>query len=101
MWSGMLPKAKGDASAKLDAVMMQMLINKIEVADVYSPPRLSEMARRMQLKVGWGVNITAVDHDSGALGFNEVEMRTSAERKLLKDEPFLSSAALRAQRSAW
>ena len=69
--------------------MMQMLINKIEVAEVYSPPRVTEMAHQMGLKVGWSLDITTVDVDGRNGDFNEVEMRNTAVRKLLEDEPLL------------
>ena len=35
----------GRVSKQLDAVMVQMLINKIEVVEVYSQPRMTEMAQ--------------------------------------------------------
>ena len=69
-------------SEQLDAAMMQMLVDEMEVAEIYSPPRVSEMARRMGLKVGWSLDGTTMDHDGRAWDFKEVEMRNSVVHNL-------------------
>ena len=80
---------QGNVSKQLDVVMMQMLINKMEVAEVCSPPRVTDIAHKMGLKAGWSLDIITVDQDGRSWDFNEVEMRNRAVRKLLRDEPLL------------
>ena len=74
---------------KLDLTMMEMLINEIGVAEVYSPARITSIARRMGLQAGWSLDITTCDSDGRAWGFNDAEMRNRAARKILSDEPLL------------
>lgn len=76
-------------SEQLDVVMIQLLVNKIKAAEVYSPPRVAEMARKMGLKAGWSLDITTTDHDGRKRDSNDTEMRNRAVRKLFKDEPLL------------
>ena len=47
-------KEHGDVSDHLDIAMMKMLIGKMEMVEVYSPPRVAEMVRKMGIKAGWG-----------------------------------------------
>ena len=78
-----------DVSNQLDATMLKMLIGKIEMAEVYSPPRVTEVARKMGLRAGWSLDITICDKDGRNWDFNNVEMRNRAVRKALTDEPLL------------
>ena len=48
----------GNLGSQLTHAMFQQLFAKIEVSEVYSPPRVAEMARRMGLRVGWALDIT-------------------------------------------
>ena len=43
---------------QLTHTMVTHLLAKIEVAEIYSPPRVTEMAQRMGLKSGWALDIT-------------------------------------------
>ena len=63
------------------------LLAKIEVAEAYNPPRVTDMARRMGLRAGWAFDITVADHDGRLWEFNQLEMRNRAIRKLLSDKP--------------
>lgn len=69
--------------------MLKMLIANMDVAEFYSPPRVTELARRMGLKAGWSVDLTTTDSDGRAWDFNEVEMRNRAVREVLVDKPLL------------
>lgn len=69
--------------------MLRRFIAKIEVAEVYSPPRVIAMAKRMGMKAGWASDVTTKDQDVRAWDFNQLEMRNRAVRKLLRDEPTL------------
>ena len=76
-------------SAQLDNTMLKTLIGKMEMAEVYSPPRVTEMARKMGLKAGWRLDITTYDSDGEPWDFNKIEMRNRASRKILTDEPMV------------
>ena len=71
----------------LDKAMMELLIANIEVAEVYSPPRVVTMAKTMGLKAGWSLDLTTKEVDGRQWNFNEVEMRNRAIRKVLEDQP--------------
>ena len=62
---------------------------KVEVADVYSPPRVTKMAEQMGLRSGWALDLTTCDDDGRAWNFDQLEMRNRAVRQLLRDEPIL------------
>ena len=68
--------------AQLDQTMLQMIIAGMDVAEVYSPPRVTTMAREMGLKAGWSLDLTTNDTDGRAWDFNDPEMRNRAARKL-------------------
>ena len=61
--------------------MMEELLKGMEVAEVYSRPRVVEMARRMGLRAGWSLDLTTCDEDGKSWDFNQLEMRNKAVRK--------------------
>ena len=71
-------REQGDVSEQLNVMMVQMLIQKIEVVEAYSPPRVAEMARKMGFKAGWSLDLTTIHQDGRMLEFNEIEMRNRA-----------------------
>lgn len=73
----------------INNVMMKNMINELDVAEVYSPPRVVEMARRMGIRAGWSLDITTTDDDGNAWDFNKLAMRNKAVRKVLCDKPKL------------
>ena len=70
-------------------MMLSILTSKIDVAEVYSPPRVASMARKMALSQGWSLDLTTEDTDGRAWDFNHLEMRNRAIRKLLQGKPRL------------
>ena len=60
--------------AQLNATMAKMLRSKMEVAEVYSPPRVVAMAKQMGLRQGWSLDLTTNDTDGRRWDFNHVEM---------------------------
>ena len=74
---------------QLDKTMMKILLMNMEVAEVYSPPRVTQMARKMGLRAGWSLDLTTHDSDGRAWDFNNKEMRNRAARRLLQDQPLL------------
>ena len=81
-----VPEGNG---VRLTRTMLKSLLAKIEVAEIYSPPRVIAMAQKMGLRSGWALDITTTDVDGRAWDFNQLEMRNRAIRKVLKDEPLL------------
>ena len=69
--------------------MFNKLLPKIEVAEIYSPPRVTETAKKMGLRAGWALDITTSDVDGRAWDFNQLEMRNRTVRKLVRDKPIL------------
>ena len=77
----------GGLGQQLTTTMFQNLLAKIEVAEVYSPPRVTDMARKMGLRGSWALDVTVEDHNERSWDLNQLEMRTRAIRRLLQDEP--------------
>ena len=74
---------------KWNAVTMGMLLNQMDVAEIYSPPRVAAMAKRMGLRQGWSLDMTTCDRDGREWDFNSMEMRNRAVRTVLKGKPFV------------
>ena len=43
--------------------MLNHLLAEIEMGEIYSPPRVTDMVRRMGLRAGWALDITTRDKD--------------------------------------
>ena len=85
--NNMPTRQKSDTERKLDKAMMELLIANMQVAEVYSPPRVTAMARAIGLRAGWSLDLTTRDSDGRLWGFNELEMRNRAIRKIASDKP--------------
>ena len=68
---------------RLDKAMVELLMINVQVAEVYSPPRVAAMARTMGLRAGWSLDLTTRDHDGKWWNFNDLEMRNRAIRKVI------------------
>ena len=75
--------------SQLDQTMMQLMIMGMDVAEVYSPPRVTEMASKMGLRAGWSMDIITNDRGGKSWDFNIPEMRNRVARRLLEDKPRL------------
>ena len=42
---------------------MQEAIHAVDVAEIYSPPRIADMANRMNMKGGWSLDLTTEDEN--------------------------------------
>ena len=80
---------RGNLGQQLSHTMVKNLLAEIEMAEVYSPPRVTRMAEQMGLRAGWALDLTTCDDDGGLWDFDQLEMRNRAIRKLLKDKPIL------------
>ena len=63
---------------------------KMDIAEVYSPPRVTETAAKMGLKPGWALDLTQVDEEDGQRWDFSVEAkRKKAKEKIKNDKPFM------------
>ncbi len=61
---------------------------EMDVAEVYSPPRSTKMAKKLGMKAGWALDLTEVDPDDGRhWDFTIKEKREKAKRKIQTDKP--------------
>ena len=84
-----MKETRNNLSKQFDQTMLQTLIAAMDVAEFYSPPRITEMAAKMGLRAGWSLDLTTNDEDGRAWDFNVPEMRNRAARKVLTDKPLL------------
>ena len=73
----------------LERAMLNMTMNVMDIAEVYSPDRVTEMARSMGFTAGWALDLTTSDENGRAWDFDCLAMRNKAVRKLLQDKPKL------------
>ena len=81
---------QNNLGTQLDRMMLNMLTTKMQVAEIYSPPRVVAMANKMGLSRGWSLDLTTQDENGVAWDFNKIHMRNKAVRKLLTDQPLVS-----------
>ena len=74
---------ESEKERRLDRAMMEILIANIQVAEVYSPARVTAMAKTMGLRAGWSLDLTTRDIDGRPWNFNDPEMRNRAIRRLI------------------
>ena len=80
---------RGAKECQLNQMMRKLMLERMEVAEVYSPPRITTMARKMGLRAGWSLDLSTCDEHGGPWDFNQKEMRNAAVRKLIQDKPVL------------
>ena len=62
---------------------------KLDVAEVYSPTRVTGMAEKFNLRPGWALDLTMNDPDDGTpWDFSIPEKREKVKKMLKRDEPF-------------
>ena len=64
-------------------------IGHVDVAEVFSPPRVALVAERMGFKAGSSLDITGNDERGVPWNFNNKVMRDKAMKKYIEEEPFL------------
>ena len=83
-------KSNGDGlGAMLNNTMAKSMMEEMDVAEAYSPPRVVAMAKKMGLRAVWSPDVTTSDENGIAWDFNKVAMRNKAARKLIQDKPRL------------
>ena len=63
---------------------------KVDVAEVYSPPRIAEVARSMGLRPGWSLDLTEIDPDDNEpWDLSRKAKQDKAKAKVNEDKPLL------------
>ena len=60
-----------------------------DCAEVYSPPRITEVASRMRMKRAWALDLTTLDEQGSPWDFSLASQRKKALKLLEKDKPLL------------
>ena len=74
----------------LNGAVMHLMLKDMDVAEVYSPPRVVEVTKAMGLRGCWSLGFIIRDENGRAWGFNKAEMGNNAVRKVIGDKPGLS-----------
>ena len=74
---------------QLNSTMRRILLERMDVAEIYNRPRIAEMAHKMGLRAGWSLDLTTCDEHGRPYDFNCKHMRNAAVRKVLEDKPRL------------
>lgn len=85
-------KMKHEANSltkQLNKTMLGILIGNMQVAEIYSPPRVAKMAKDLGPRAGWSLDLTTQDEDGRYWDFTDPTMRNRVARKVLRDKPML------------
>ena len=82
-------EGRTSVEVQFDRMMARMIVAAIDVAEVYSPPRVAQVAREMGFRGGWSLDLTTSESGGRQWDFNQLEMRNRAARLILKDRPLL------------
>ena len=69
--------------------MMKLVVEGMDVAEIYSPPRVAVKAREMGLRAGWSLDLTTKDEQGNKWDLSKDKMRKKAMDKIRKDKPLL------------
>ncbi len=62
----------------------------MEVAEIYSPPRITKMANQLGMSGGWALDLTEIDEEDGKpWDFTDISKRKKALQRVEKDKPFM------------
>jgi len=61
--------------------------NPHDLSEIYSPPRVTKMARQMGLKGGWALDLTTVDEGGEPWDFNLESCRVKAKKLIQTSKP--------------
>ena len=83
------PKHIAKLQKDMQMQMLQLVAGEIDVAEIYSRPRVTQRAKQWGLKPGWSLDITTKDADGEPWDFSKRRMRKKAIDKINKDKPLL------------
>ena len=78
---------RGAKEGQLNNMMRKLMFERMEVVEVYGPPRIFAMASQMGLRAGWSLDLSTYDERGQPWDFNQTQMRDAAVRKVLQDKP--------------
>ena len=86
--------ARTTKPARLNAEKAQVICavesgTQVVVAEVYSPPRMFEMAEKLNMKGGFSLDLTTKDENGQAWGLSQQYFRTKALKMLEEVKPML------------
>ena len=73
----------------LNIALTTMNSTKMDVAEVYSPERITTLCEEYCIKAGRSLDLTTIDEHGGSWDFDCMQMRNKAVRKFLEDKPML------------
>ena len=84
-----LQAGEGSAAALVAAVDERLGGARVDVAEIYSPPRVTAQAWRMGLRPGNAYDLTVMNEDGEFWDFTKPEHRAKCWKELEKDKPWL------------
>ena len=83
-----VPKYRSKFEYEFNAKMLQMVTEGMDVAEIHSPPRIAERARKWGLRGGWSMELITTDGDGKKWDFSKKELRERAIRRIKKDNHY-------------
>lgn len=68
---------------------MMNVEGNVDLSEVYSPPRITTVARRLGLRPGCSLDLTTTDENGKPWDFDSLEMRNKAIHKIAAEKPFV------------
>ena len=72
-----------------EMVLKMTTTTTMDVAEIYSPERVTRLAKEYGFSAGWAMDLTTTDENGRPWDFDCAHMRTKATRRLLEDKPTL------------
>ena len=69
--------------------MMKLVADDIDVAEIYSPPRVAKRAEQWGLTGGWGLDFETEDSDGKLLNFSKSTTGARTMKNINRDKPLL------------
>ena len=73
----------------LERAMYTVTSNKMDIAEVYGPERVTRVAEQYGFKPGWSLDFTTTDEHGRPWNFDCLYMRNKVVRRLLEDKLML------------
>ena len=82
-------QGKNNLGSQINTEMLNLLKKQMQVAEIYSPPRVVEMANKMGMRGCWSLDLTTCDTDGQPWDLNGTKVRNRAIRKVIFDKPIV------------
>ena len=84
-----VPKYLSKLDKEMRTQMLRLVAEGVDVAEIYSPPRVCERAKAHGLRSGTSFDITTRDKDGRPWDFSKIDMRERAVKRINKEKPLL------------